>query len=124
MSEKITSGKKVYESFHGLTAHGNNPVFIVHKGLEEPFRENQGEVWFGSLEYSGNFKTIVEAVDAGFLNIVIGINDTDFAWTLKGGESFEAPCGICGVYGRRPGGHEPQDAPFLPPSSDALQAGG
>ena len=32
VSEKITSGKKVYESFHGLTAHGNNPVFIVHKG--------------------------------------------------------------------------------------------
>ena len=96
VSEKITSGKKVYESFHGLTAHGNNPVFIVHKGLEEPFRENQGEVWFGSLEYSGNFKTIVEAVDAGFLNIVIGINDTDFAWTLKGGESFEAPAVYAG----------------------------
>lgn len=96
VSEKITSGKKVYESFHGLTAHGNNPVFIVHKGMEEPFRENQGEVWFGSLEYSGNFKTIVEAVDAGLLNIVIGINDTDFAWTLKGGESFEAPAVYAG----------------------------
>lgn len=92
VSEKITNGKKVYESTHGITGHGNNPVFMVHKGAGE----TTGQVWFGSLEYSGNFKTIVEAADAGFLNVVTGINDTDFSWTLEGGAGFETPAVIAG----------------------------
>lgn len=92
VSEKITNGKKVYESTHGITGHGNNPVFLVHQGAQE----TNGQVWFGSLEYSGNFKTVVEAADAGFLNVVTGINDTDFAWTLEGGGRFETPSVIAG----------------------------
>ena len=86
-SESVESGKKVYESLYGLTAHTVNPLFIVHKHA----KETQGQVYYGLLEYSGNFKTVVEAVNSGFLNILTGISDTDFAWTLKKGESFVTP---------------------------------
>lgn len=91
-SEPVESGKKVYESLYGLTAHTVNPVFIVHKHAEE----TNGEVYYGALEYSGNFKCVVEAVNSGWLNILIGISDTDFAWTLKEGESFETPAVYAG----------------------------
>lgn len=86
-SEAVESGKKVYESLYGLTAHTANPLFIVHKHAVE----SRGEVYYGLLEYSGNFKTVVEAVNSGFLNVLTGISDTDFSWTLKTGECFAAP---------------------------------
>lgn len=95
-SEPVESGKKVYESLYGLTAHTVNPIFMVHKHAEEA----RGEVYYGALEYSGNFKCVVEAVNSGWLNILIGISDTDFAWTLKEGESFETPAVYAGYSDR------------------------
>lgn len=91
-SEPVEAGKKVYESLYGLTAHTVSPFFLVHKHAEE----TKGDVYFGALEYSGNFKTVIEAVNCDYLNILIGISDTDFAWTLHGGESFETPAVYAG----------------------------
>lgn len=91
-SEPVESGKKVYESLYGLTAHTVNPTFIVHKHANE----TSGEVYYGALEYSGNFKCVVEAVNSGFTNVLIGVSDTDFAWTLSEGESFETPAVYAG----------------------------
>lgn len=95
-SEPVNSGKKVYESLYGLTAHTVNPIFILHKQGSEA----SGEVYYGALEYSGNFKCVVEAVNSGWTNVLIGISDTDFAWTLKGGESFETPAVYAGYSDR------------------------
>ncbi|MDO4337240.1 MAG: alpha-galactosidase [Eubacteriales bacterium] len=92
-SDTVQAGKQVYESLYGLTAHTVNPVFLIHKDASE----TRGDVYFGALEYSGNFKTVVEPVNTGYLNILMGISDTDFAWTLKGGESFETPA-VCAGY--------------------------
>ncbi|MDD3278699.1 MAG: alpha-galactosidase [Lachnospiraceae bacterium] len=89
--DSITYGKKVYESLYGLSGHTVNPAFIVHRDGTE----TTGEVYYGVLEYSGDFKTVIEAVNCGYLNILIGINDTDFQWKLAGGESFTTPA----VYG-------------------------
>ena len=91
-SEPVNSGKKVYESLYGLTAHTVNPIFMIHKQAGETC----GEVYYGALEYSGNFKTVIEAVNSNFLNILIGISDTDFAWELGAGESFETPAVYAG----------------------------
>lgn len=91
-SEPVNSGKKVYESLCGLTAHTVSPFFLIHKGASE----TAGEAWYGALEYSGNFKTVVEAVNADYLNILIGISDTDFTWRLRGGERFETPAVYAG----------------------------
>lgn len=86
-SEPVRAGKKVYESLYGLTAHTVSPFFLVHKHAEG----TRGDVYFGALEYSGNFKTVIEAVNCDYLNILTGISDTDFSWTLHEGESFETP---------------------------------
>ena len=86
-SEPVEAGKKVYESLYGLSAHTVNPFFLVHKDAGE----TSGDVYYGALEYSGNFKTVIEAVNCDYLNILIGISDTDFAWTLQAGETFVTP---------------------------------
>ena len=88
----MTVGKKVYESLYGLTAHTANPVFLVHKNATE----TTGDVYYGALSYSGNFKVTVEAVNAGFTNILIGMNDTDFSWRLNAGETFTTPAVYAG----------------------------
>lgn len=95
-SEPAESGKKVYESLYGLTAHTVNPVFLVHRHADE----TQGDVYYGALEYSGNFKCVVEAVNSGWLNVLLGISDTDFQWTLKKGQCFEAPAVYAGYSDR------------------------
>lgn len=85
--DSLCAGKKVYESLRGATAHVANPVFIVHKNADE----TQGEVWFGALAYSGNFKVVEEQTPYCYLNIQIGLSDTDFCWILGKGETFRSP---------------------------------
>ena len=85
--DTLKSGKKVYEDLRGATAHVAVPGFMIHQNADE----NQGEVWFGTLGYSGNFKVVAEQTPYEYLNIQIGINDTDFTWNLKGKEKFETP---------------------------------
>ena len=38
----------------------------------------------------------MEAVNAGFTNILIGMNDTDFSWRLNAGETFTTPAVYAG----------------------------
>ena len=90
--DSVRGGKKVYESMRGSTAHVANPCFILHREADE----EKGEVYFGLLAYSGNFKVTVEATPYDWTNVVIGINDTDFSWVLKPGESLETPAVYAG----------------------------
>ena len=55
--EQITPGRKVIESRRGNTSHQANPWFAVDRSLAT---EHQGEVWFGALAWSGNWKIAVE----------------------------------------------------------------
>lgn len=86
-TDSLNSGKKVYESLRGSTAHVAGPYFIIHKDAEE----EDGEVYFATLAYSGNFKVVLEPTPYGYLHTLIGISDTDFEWQLKAGEAFETP---------------------------------
>lgn len=86
-TDNLNAGKKVYESLRGSSAHVACPFFIVHKDATE----TNGDVFFGALAYSGNFKIVLEATPYGYLNTLIGISDTDFEWVLCRGESFETP---------------------------------
>lgn len=85
--DTLNSGKKVYENLRGTTAHVAVPGFMVYQKADE----NEGEVWFGVLAYSGNFKVVAEQTPYEYLNIQIGMNDTDFLWNLKPGEKFTTP---------------------------------
>lgn len=85
--DTLNSGKKVYENLRGATAHVATPGFIVHQDATE----QSGNVWFGVLAYSGNFKLTAEQTSYQYLNLQLGINDTDFSWKLENGETFATP---------------------------------
>ena len=85
--EILGPGKKVLESRKGSTSHNNNPYFV----LEKDASEEQGEVFFGVLGYSGNFKITLEVTPYDTTRALAGINDWDFGWHLQGGETFITP---------------------------------
>jgi alpha-galactosidase len=91
--EHVSLGKKVLESRRGNTSHHANPFFAVDRGTAT---EERGEVWFGALGWSGNWKIVVEHDAWGVLHVSGGINDFDFAWHLEGGETFETPSFVGG----------------------------
>ncbi len=85
--DTLNSGKKVYESLRGATAHVATPGFVIHRNATE----DSGDVYFGVLAYSGNFKIVAEQTPYEYLNLQIGISDTDFSWNLNRGEVFTSP---------------------------------
>lgn len=91
--EPLSEGVKVLESRRIATSHHHNPWFAVDRGGAD---EEQGEVWFGALAWSGNWKLAAEVTDFGSTRINLGLNDWDFAWRLRPGESFTTPPSYAG----------------------------
>lgn len=91
--ERITGGKKVLEGRRMTTGHDGNPWFAFYDGTASL---ETGRVWFGTLAWSGNWKTIAELTQNGFLQVLSGINDWDFVWQLGAGEKFGTPHAIAG----------------------------
>ncbi len=87
-------GKFILESRRGHTSHQANPWF----GLDPDgaASETSGEVWFGALAYSGNWKFVVERNDFGQIVLTGGVNDFDFRWRLEAGETFTTPVFVAG----------------------------
>jgi alpha-galactosidase len=99
--EAITPGKKVLESRRGITSHHANPWFALDCGNAT---ENTGEVWFGALAWSGNWKIAVDHDAHGHVLVSGGINDFDFSWRLDGGGEFITPSFVGGHTGEGFGG--------------------
>ena len=91
--EALSVGKKILESRRITTSHHGQPWFAVDGGTSD---EEQGEVWFGALTWSGNWKFIAETTEFGTTRLSLGLNDWDFAWRLKPGESFNTPTAVYG----------------------------
>lgn len=91
--EPLTAGVKVLESRRITTSHHANPWFAVDAGSAD---EDQGEVWFGALEWSGSWKFIAETTDFASARLSLGLNDWDFAWQLNPAETFRTPSAISG----------------------------
>lgn len=91
--EPLTHGVKVLESRRITTSHHHSPWFAVDRGHAD---EDAGEVWFGALAWSGNWKLAAEVTDFGSTRVNLGLNDWDFAWRLAPGESFVAPSSYSG----------------------------
>jgi len=80
------------ESRRMTTSHGGVPYFAVERnapGLGAG--EENGALWFGSLDWSGNWKLLAERTRDGRSIVHLGINDHDFVYDLKAGEEFAAP---------------------------------
>lgn len=58
--------------------------------------ETCGEAWFGSLQYSGNWRVDFEKYSTGEVQVTSGINFWDQEITLKAGKSFVTPEFIIG----------------------------
>ncbi|MGZ8900703.1 MAG: alpha-galactosidase [Limisphaerales bacterium] len=85
----LNQGKFQVESRRGASSHQFNPWFA----LSQPgsATEDQGEVWFGQLAWSGSWKIGAELNSIGQLQVYGGIHDFDFEWKLAGGETFTTP---------------------------------
>lgn len=90
----LTDGCKTLESRRGLTSAEANPFFAIDILAPDGTRasEEVGQVWFGALGWSGNWKIAVEHVsDPVRAYVAGGINDFDFRWRLNPGEAFVTP---------------------------------
>lgn len=84
----LTEGSKVIESRRGTTSPHANPWFAIDEGNAE---ESYGNLWFGALSWSGNWKIAFELSSFGQLKVTGGINDFDFSWNLKPNSTFKTP---------------------------------
>ena len=87
--EVVHQGIKVLESRRGTTGFDFNPWFAVDRRGEAT--EENGQVWFGALGWSGNWRIAVEQTAAEQVRVTAGYNPFDFAYPLKSGESLETP---------------------------------
>ena len=88
--EKLTPGTKTIESRKGVrTTQSENPSFLL--SLNNPANENSGEVFGGSLAWSGNFDLSFEFDESAVLNIMSGMNSFASEYQLKPGQIFKTP---------------------------------
>ncbi len=88
----LTAGSLVFDSKKGASCHNNSPYFIAYQNADE----HSGDVYFASLAYSGNFKVIANRDLYSNTRVLLGMNDFDFSYLLKSGESFTTPCVYAG----------------------------
>ncbi|MBD5541300.1 MAG: alpha-galactosidase [Lachnospiraceae bacterium] len=81
-------------STRGTSSHQHNPFVIAAK---RDTNEEKGECYGFSLLYSGGFHMQAETDQINQVRLVMGIDDSDFLWTLCPGESFVAP-EVCMTY--------------------------
>ncbi len=91
---RLPDGKLVLESRRGTTSHYYNPFFLLDPGGIA--QEDCGDVYFGALAFSGNWKIAIEKDKLGMTKISAGVNDFDFEWNLKPGEIFATPGFVIG----------------------------
>ena len=91
--EPLNVGTKVLESRRITTSHHANPWFAIDGGHAD---EDSGQIWFGALAWSGNWKFIAETTEFASTRLSLGINDWDFAWQLNPGQTFSSPVTVCG----------------------------
>lgn len=89
---EVKNGVLTYESRKGGSDHTVSPFFILSQKADE----KKGDVFFGALAWSGNFKTEISRDCVGVTRAVIGLNDFDFSWTLGPSEQFTTPSVYCG----------------------------
>lgn len=93
--QEVSYGKILIECRRGISTHNHNPYFILH----DKATEDTGDVYFGALKMSGNFRGVVEQTQYGETLVQMGLNSHDFEALLEAGTSIESPSIICGYSG-------------------------
>ncbi|MGV3614764.1 MAG: alpha-galactosidase [Fimbriimonas sp.] len=88
--EPLGYGRKVLDSKLGVRAHQfRSPWFLLAKGATA--REAEGEVFGGTLAWSGSFQYAFERSHEGRVRALCGINPYASAYHLASGDRFETP---------------------------------
>lgn len=85
---KVQAGKTILESRRGTTGAQNNPWFSIRT---DGTTEDNGDVWFGALAWSGSWQIAVESDAVQQVRITGGFNPFDFGYQLKPGAKLETP---------------------------------
>lgn len=88
----IKEGKKILESRIGYTGPFINPYFSIDYDATEDY----GEVYYGEIAWSGNWKITFQKQLYERIAVVMGINDWDFQYILNSNEKFSSPKIILG----------------------------
>lgn len=88
--ERLNRGIKLVESKKGVrTTQSESPSFII--SIDNPMQEDAGEVYAGTLAWSGNYRLSFELDESGRLGIISGMNPFASTFNLKAGEELETP---------------------------------
>jgi alpha-galactosidase len=88
--EQLMHGIKTLDSKLGSRADlFQPPVFMV--SLNKPASEDEGEVLYGNVEWSGNYRIDLEVDPANNLRLIAGINNYAGDYILKSGVEFTTP---------------------------------
>jgi alpha-galactosidase len=99
---ELAQGRTILESFSINTSNSANPSYLLNQIGQAT--ESTGEVFFGALEYSGNWSIRFEALSTLGLRVNAGYQPSDFSLTLKSGGSHTTPAFLHGVSGDGWGG--------------------
>jgi len=88
---KLTHGIKTLDTKLGTRPDlFQPPVFMV--SFDKPATEDEGNVLFCSVEWSGNYRADLELDNQNNLRIIGGINNYASAYVLKANQDFVTPC--------------------------------
>jgi alpha-galactosidase len=127
--EEIQGGARVIESRRGTTGSQANPWFAISRNVRQEATappaaaEEEGEVWFGALAWSGSWRITVEHTQRDWVRVTGGFNPFEFGYKLKPGESLETPIFYGGYSAHGLGGasrslHHFENAHILPQAPD------
>lgn len=91
-SRALVAGTALIESRHGITGAAAYPWFAVTSDAVE----QAGDVYFGTLAWSGSWSIRTHTTITDATAIAGGINDHDFAWHISPQESFDTPPFVAG----------------------------
>ncbi len=84
----VEHGKYEIGSLRGASSHQYNPFVML---AEREAGEYAGDCIGIHFVYSGNFLAEAEKSQYGSTRVIMGLPDDMFSWSLKSGESFDAP---------------------------------
>lgn len=86
---QLQTGRFCLDNKRGVCA---GPHYVPFFALDEgDATETQGNVWYGALHWSGNFKIEFERTYTNQLTVTAGVNDFDCEMILGEGQRFETP---------------------------------
>ncbi len=87
---QLTAGKKIIDTKLGTRAAMHTEPFF-ELGLNEPARENEGNVVLGTIGWTGNFRFTFEVDNVGGLRVIPAINPYASDYKLRAGETLTTP---------------------------------